>query len=41
LGVLVEDGILTRDEAVRAGRLMLNENANRLHKVKPATSTAA
>lgn len=40
LSVLVQDGVLTRDEAVRAGRLMLSENAHRLHKIKPATGTA-
>lgn len=40
LGVLVGDGVLTRDEAVRVGRMMLSENASRLHKVKPATSSA-
>jgi predicted TIM-barrel fold metal-dependent hydrolase len=41
LGVLVQDGVLTLDEAIRAGRQILGENANRLHKVKAATGTAS
>ncbi len=41
LGVLVQDGVLTQDEAIRAGRMILGENANRLHKVKTGTSKSA
>jgi predicted TIM-barrel fold metal-dependent hydrolase len=41
LGVLIDDGVLTQDEAVRVARMILSENANRLHKVQVGTTTSA
>lgn len=38
LNVMVGDGILTQDEAVRAARMILSENAYRLHKMSGASS---
>lgn len=37
LSVLVQDGVLSQDEAVRGARMILGENANRLHKVNGAS----
>lgn len=40
LSALVDDEVLTRDEAVRAARMILADNANRLHKMGPSARSA-
>lgn len=41
LAVFVDEGILTRDEAIARGRMMLLDNVHRLHKTNPAKDSPA